>query len=149
MGPISSRYIHFFEGFTGKYVVDYICKTCKRLKWAIAGRSEFSLQQILADIANSSGKDITLPEIIIADVFKPETLDALTKRVKVLINCVGPYRHYGEAVVKASIENGADYVDISGKFSLPLSAMPFYVKKFIFLQNKNIQEKLNSLNVFN
>jgi len=33
----------------------------------------------------------------------------------VVINVVGPYRLYGEAVVKAAVENGASHVDISGE----------------------------------
>ena len=33
-----------------------------------------------------------------------------------VLNCVGPYRFYGEAVVKACVENGAHHVDISGNF---------------------------------
>jgi hypothetical protein len=31
------------------------------------------------------------------------------------LNCVGPYRFYGEDVVKACVENGAHHIDISGQ----------------------------------
>ena len=39
----------------------------------------------------------------------------LAECAKVIINCVGPYRHYGEAVVKACAAAGTDYVDITGE----------------------------------
>jgi short subunit dehydrogenase-like uncharacterized protein len=43
------------------------------------------------------------------------SLNAMAKRAKVVVNCVGPYRHWGEQVVKACIENGAHHVDVSGE----------------------------------
>jgi len=33
---------------------------------------------------------------------------------QVVIQCVGPYRHHGLACVKACVEAGSDYVDITG-----------------------------------
>jgi len=53
--------------------------------------------------------------ILISDVEDTESLAEMAKRSKVVLNCVGPFRMYGEAVVKACIENGAHYVDISGE----------------------------------
>lgn len=34
---------------------------------------------------------------------------------KVVVNCCGPYRFYGEAVVKACINSGTHHVDVSGE----------------------------------
>ena len=42
------------------------------------------------------------------------TLAAMAKQAKIVLNCVGPYRFYGEAVVAACVENGASCLDISG-----------------------------------
>jgi short subunit dehydrogenase-like uncharacterized protein len=39
----------------------------------------------------------------------------MAKQTRVIINVVGPYRLYGEAVVKAAVENGTSHVDISGE----------------------------------
>jgi len=39
----------------------------------------------------------------------------MAKQAKVIVNVVGPYRIYGESVVKAAVENGASHVDISGE----------------------------------
>jgi short subunit dehydrogenase-like uncharacterized protein len=39
----------------------------------------------------------------------------LARQTRLIINVVGPYRLYGEAVVKAAVENGTSHVDISGE----------------------------------
>ncbi|KAE8601760.1 hypothetical protein XENTR_v10013784 [Xenopus tropicalis] len=39
----------------------------------------------------------------------------MCKKATVVLDCVGPYRFYGEPVVKACVENGAHFVDISGE----------------------------------
>lgn len=62
-----------------------------------------------------TGKSIQDVGIIIANVEDLESLNAMAKVSRVVLNCVGPYRFYGEAVVKACVENGANHVDISGE----------------------------------
>lgn len=37
-----------------------------------------------------------------------------------LLNCVGPYRDYGEPVVKACIEAHTDYIDLCGTSPDPI-----------------------------
>ena len=44
--------------------------------------------------------------LIIADSSDEQTLQAMAKQARVVVNVVGPYRLYGEAVVKAAVENG-------------------------------------------
>jgi len=39
----------------------------------------------------------------------------MTERAKVLIDCCGPYRFYGEPVVKACIATRTHYVDFTGE----------------------------------
>ena len=41
-------------------------------------------------------------------------LTSLTQAT-ILLNCVGPYRFYGEQVVKACVEAGTHYLDITGE----------------------------------
>ena len=53
--------------------------------------------------------------LIKADVEDPNSLSEMAKKSRVVVNCVGPYRFYGEAVVKACVDNGAHHVDISGE----------------------------------
>lgn len=61
------------------------------------------------------GKNLNSLEVLIADSSNSDSLDTLAKQTKVIINVVGPYRLYGEAVVKAAVENGTSHIDISGE----------------------------------
>jgi short subunit dehydrogenase-like uncharacterized protein len=54
-------------------------------------------------------------EIVEASSDDASTLDAMTKRTRVLISTVGPYLLYGEAVVEACVRNNCDYVDLTGE----------------------------------
>uniref|UniRef100_A0ABK0LMG5 Saccharopine dehydrogenase-like oxidoreductase n=1 Tax=Rattus norvegicus TaxID=10116 RepID=A0ABK0LMG5_RAT len=53
--------------------------------------------------------------IIICDISNPASLDEMAKKATLVLNCVGPYRFYGEPVVKACIENGTSCIDICGE----------------------------------
>ncbi|KAG9291945.1 hypothetical protein G9A89_004883 [Geosiphon pyriformis] len=112
-------------GFTGKLVVEEFCRAAHlqfddnarpKFTWAIAGRLESKLNEI-ANIINltTNANSIRQPEIIVADVTNPASLAYMVKRTKVLIACVGPFNAYGEPVVKACVEHGTDYVDITGE----------------------------------
>ncbi|XP_071063424.1 saccharopine dehydrogenase-like oxidoreductase isoform X2 [Dasypus novemcinctus] len=53
--------------------------------------------------------------MIVCDITNPASLDEMAKQATVVLNCVGPYRFYGEPVVKACVENGTSYIDICGE----------------------------------
>ncbi|XP_006871330.1 PREDICTED: saccharopine dehydrogenase-like oxidoreductase [Chrysochloris asiatica] len=111
------------SGFTGQFVAEEVAREQvdperkSRLPWAVAGRSREKLQRVLERAALKMGRP-TLPSevgIIICDVTNPASLGEMAKQATVVLNCVGPYRFYGEPVVKACIENGTNYIDISGE----------------------------------
>ncbi|KAL8185789.1 UNVERIFIED_CONTAM: hypothetical protein K2H54_058070, partial [Gekko kuhli] len=54
-------------------------------------------------------------DIILCDVSDPTSLANMAKQAAIVLNCVGPYRFFGEPVVKACVENGASCIDISGE----------------------------------
>ena len=64
---------------------------------------------------NFSGKDLEELPIVIADIKVHNSLIAMAKQAKVVLNCVGPYRFHGDQVVRACIEGGASHLDISGE----------------------------------
>ncbi|KAG7328060.1 hypothetical protein KOW79_008004 [Hemibagrus wyckioides] len=110
------------SGFTGRFVVEEVARSSAevpggKLVWAIAGRSRDKLEKVLQEAAQQLGKPELQSEveIIVADVSEPDSLAAMCKLGLVILNCVGPYRFYGEPVVKACVENGAHCVDISGE----------------------------------
>ncbi|XP_031586758.1 saccharopine dehydrogenase-like oxidoreductase [Oreochromis aureus] len=122
----SSRPYHLVifgaSGFTGQFVVEEVARTASEgpkgsLKWAVAGRSKQKLEKVLEQAAGALSKPELRAEvdIIVADVAEPDSLAAMCKQAVIVLNCVGPYRFYGEPVVKACVENGAHHIDISGE----------------------------------
>ena len=59
--------------------------------------------------------DIVDVAVITADVSNEESLEEMCGRCRILLDVVGPYVLYGEAVVKACINQVTDYVDITGE----------------------------------
>jgi len=105
-------------GFTGQFVVEEIAQVQSEnagLSWAIAGRSRGKLEKIRQQAAKETGVNLDHVEIIVADVSDQESLNQMARRSRVVLNCVGPYRFFGEQVVKACVANGASHVDISGE----------------------------------
>ncbi|XP_041109567.1 saccharopine dehydrogenase-like oxidoreductase [Polyodon spathula] len=110
------------SGFTGQFVVEEVARNSAEgpkgtLKWAVAGRSRQKLEQVLDQAAGNLGKPELKSEvdIIIADVGDLDSLASMSKQATIVLNCVGPYRFFGEPVVKACVENGAHCIDISGE----------------------------------
>ncbi|KAH9519579.1 hypothetical protein Btru_003066 [Bulinus truncatus] len=122
-------------GFTGQYTVDEVARVAEeeKLTWAIAGRSMEKLQKVLSESSKRIGKNIEETPIIIADVSDPQSLEDMAKQTKIVLNCVGPYRFYGEPVVQACIEHGTHHLDISGE--------PQYLEKMQLLYNKKAADK--------
>jgi short subunit dehydrogenase-like uncharacterized protein len=59
--------------------------------------------------------DLAAIRVIVADVEDESSLREMASQARVVVNCVGPFRFYGEPVVRACIESGAHYVDVSGE----------------------------------
>ncbi|XP_030051806.1 saccharopine dehydrogenase-like oxidoreductase [Microcaecilia unicolor] len=130
------------SGFTGQFVVQEVARVAagdefrsSGLRWAVAGRSRPKLEEVLRKAAET----LEMPQlksdidIIICDVGDPSSLEAMCKQTSAVLNCVGPYRFYGEPVVKACIENGTDCIDISGE--------PRYLEEIHFKYNSQAADK--------
>ncbi|XP_073401225.1 saccharopine dehydrogenase-like oxidoreductase isoform X2 [Dendrobates tinctorius] len=111
------------SGFTGQFVVEEVARAAdgedyrgQELRWAVAGRSKKKLEEVLSLAADKMGKpQLKSIDILISDIGDEASLAEMCKKTSVVLDCVGPYRFYGEPVVKACIENGAHFVDISGE----------------------------------
>lgn len=73
------------------------------------------MEETLKEIGQKAGKDLSKVPIIIADISRKHSLNEMALKARVIVNCVGPYRFYGEPVVRACIENGTHHVDVSGE----------------------------------
>lgn len=86
--------------------------------WAPAARNLSKLRSELLDRLPKDGpeKDSLAPsEPIQADVGDYESLLRMCARAKCVVACAGPYAQYGEGVVRACVEAGTNYVDVTGE----------------------------------
>lgn len=120
-------------GFTGKYCIFEASKIFSGYKWAVAGRSRGKLEAVLDEMGNEFGKDLTSVPIVIADVDNLASLRSMAEKCRVLINCCGPYRFYGEPVVNACVEAGTDHVDVTGE--------PQFMEKMQLEYDQKAQDK--------
>lgn len=102
-------------GFTGKQAAEYLAETYgTKLKWAIAGRRLAGLESLrsrLADI-NPALKDLPLIE---ADSMNYPAVVEMVTRTKVVATTAGPFALYSQGLVKACVEYGTHYCDITGE----------------------------------
>ena len=117
-------------GFTGKYAVKVAAELSKekQLKFGVSGRRKQALEAVVKEFA----PDIENVPIIVADLKDEESLQKMTEQAKVLVNCCGPYRFYGEPVVKACIATRTHQVDVSGE--------PQYIESMILKYDKAAQD---------
>ena len=100
-------------GFTGGLTADYLgAHLPPGGSWAIAGRNQAKLEAVADRVEQLGG---VRPEIISADIGNADSMAALARSTRVLVTTVGPYLQYGEAAVKASVEAGIAYVDLTGE----------------------------------
>jgi len=81
------------------------------LRWAIAGRSSDKLQQLRAQLGPAAAN---LP-MIVAEASDDSALRAMCARTDVVVSTVGPYAYYGSPLVKACVDAGTDYCDLTGE----------------------------------
>ncbi len=99
VGQILTQYLFASYGVSGE------------VKWAVAGRSESRLNTLKSGLGAGAGD---LP-VILADATDDQSLKTLCEQTRVVISTVGPYALYGEPLVKACVETGTDYCDLTGE----------------------------------
>lgn len=98
-------------GYTGRLVAEYLhSEYGDGLRWAMAGRSQDKLEAVRAEMGLPESVDL-----IVADSSDPDSLKSMAESTQAVITTVGPYQLYGEPLVKACVEAGTDYVDLSGE----------------------------------
>src|SRR5690554_35613 len=99
VGQILTRYLVENYGASGK------------VKWAIAGRSEGKLNALKAELGAQAAD---LP-VLVADAADDAALAGMCRQTRVVISTVGPYALYGEPLIKACVDTGTDYCDLTGE----------------------------------
>jgi short subunit dehydrogenase-like uncharacterized protein len=98
-------------GVTGRRVCRYLAERAPDVgaSWGAAARDADKLERILGD------EGVSAEHTISADLGDPKSLADMASRAKVVLNMVGPYTIYGRPVIKACVENGAHYADLTGE----------------------------------
>ena len=98
-------------GVTGRRAAAYLCERADELgrAWAAAGRDPGKVRRILAEDGHAA------PAVIAADVEDGRSLRRMAASAKTVVNLVGPYSRYGEAVIEACVGARTHYVDASGE----------------------------------
>ena len=100
--------------FVGQLICRYLVEDVlaeRPLQWAMAGRSEEKLKAT----REALGETAQQTPLIIADARDDEALRALCAQTRVVLSTVGPYALYGEPLLKACVEAGVDYCDLTGE----------------------------------
>lgn len=100
-------------GFTGRLAAEYLARYAPAsTRWAVAGRNRAQLEGVAAALSEE-----TCPPrgVLVADVGDDSSVARMAAATRVVLTTVGPYVRYGEPVVRACVEQGADYVDITGE----------------------------------
>ncbi|MCF3129439.1 saccharopine dehydrogenase family protein [Streptomyces olivochromogenes] len=98
-------------GFVGTLTARYLAAHAPEgLRWALAGRDENRLRALRDRLG--LGADVG---VLRADVGEPATVRALAEHARVVASTVGPYVRYGEELVAACADSGADYLDLTGE----------------------------------
>lgn len=102
----------FVGQITAHYLANFLSankdKSGSEINWAIAGRDQKKLNELQSKLASKV-------DIIIANSDDAASLDAMTEQTQVIISTVGPYLKYGEPLIKSCVDNGTDYVDLTGE----------------------------------
>jgi short subunit dehydrogenase-like uncharacterized protein len=98
-------------GVTGRQVAAYLAEQAAQHghRWAAAARDTEKLERVLGE------EGVVATAMIPADVGDPESLAAMARRTRVVLDLVGPYTLYGRPVIEACVANGAHYVDLTGE----------------------------------
>ncbi len=104
-------------GFTGTLTAEYLAKAMQResFTWAIAGRNQAKLNKLKKRLESINPACRVNVSCIAANIEDASSLVLMAKSARVVITTVGPYALYGEPLVKACVENNADYVDLTGE----------------------------------
>lgn len=99
--------------FVGKIICQYMCEKYpnNEISWAMAGRSEQKLIALQKELGKAAEK---IPTMVV-DANDLDGLKTMCEQAKVIMTTVGPYDLYGEPVVKACVETGTDYCDLTGE----------------------------------
>ena len=103
---VASRIVVFgATGYTGRLVVDALVE--RGVQPVLAARNVERLRAL--------GDELGGLEIAVADVSRPESVQALVEPGDVLVSTVGPFGRWGDPAAEAAVTVGTHYLDSTGE----------------------------------
>ncbi len=110
-------------GFTGGLTARYLSRHLPAgTPWALAGRDRAKLERVAAGLDG----DADAPALLQADSGDPLSLAELAAQTRAVATTVGPYVRYGEPLVRACVEHGTHYCDLTGEPEFVNTLIPRY-----------------------
>ena len=97
-------------GDAGRAVAAFFGKHAGGTTWALAGRNAKKLEALRA-----SDAALARVPLVVADVGDAASMDAMAKSCDLVVSAAGPYALLGEAVVRACVDHGTHYLDVTGE----------------------------------
>jgi short subunit dehydrogenase-like uncharacterized protein len=102
-GPIA---VYGATGYTGRLVTAELAEAGADL--VISGRNRRKLDALASEVEG----EVTVKEATLDDAV---SLRALLADCSVVVDCAGPFLHFGEPVLAAAVETGTHYLDTTGE----------------------------------
>jgi short subunit dehydrogenase-like uncharacterized protein len=107
------------SGFTGQWIAVALARASAEaggaVRVALAGRDASRLRAVEARVRAEVPAFTGDVGIIVADARNEDALLEMARGTRVVIAAAGPFRFFGEPVVRACIAAGTNYVDITGE----------------------------------
>jgi len=101
-------------GYTGIRIAKYLHEKQTGYKWAIAGRSQQKLANLLTELVKMRIPG-ALPDILLVDATDIRTMSETFGEARLVFNVTGPYRFLGKDIVASCVNAGTNYMDICGE----------------------------------
>lgn len=101
--------IYGASGYTGRLIAEYLREY--EIPFIAAGRNPEAVQAAMDKVPGIETADY---EVVKVD-HTVEALSSLLSGVKVVCNTVGPFKRFGEVVIKAALNSDCHYIDTGGE----------------------------------
>ncbi|KAI9477493.1 Saccharopine dehydrogenase-domain-containing protein [Coemansia mojavensis] len=127
------------SGFTGSHLVEYLALNAPSgTRIAIGGRNHDKIEQVRSRIAAKcpgAVDALNAMDILVGNSQSAEDMRFVASQTRVVASTVGPYSIYGEQLIRACVEEGTDYCDITAEVP--------WIQKL----NRELNEKAQAKNV--
>lgn len=101
-------------GYTGTRIARYLHEKGTKYRWAIAGRSQQKLANLLSELVKMKLPNV-LPDILLVDATDIRSMTDTFGEARLVFNVTGPYRFLGKDIVTSCINASTNYMDICGE----------------------------------